>query len=53
MTSRANLRARLSGSEEKFMFREIFNGDSLQILKNYVADDLIDIIITSPPYNKK
>ncbi len=41
----------MSGSEEKFMFREIFNGDSLQILKNYVADDLIDIIITSPPYN--
>ena len=51
MTSQANPRARLSGSREKFMFREILNGDSLQILKNYIADNLIDIIITSPPYN--
>lgn len=33
------------------MFKEILNGDSLQILKNYIADELIDIIITSPPYN--
>lgn len=33
------------------MFREILNGDSLQILRKYIADNLIDIIITSPPYN--
>lgn len=33
------------------MFKEILNGDSLKILKNYIADELIDIIITSPPYN--
>lgn len=33
------------------MFKEILNGDSLQILKNYIADEWIDIIITSPPYN--
>lgn len=33
------------------MLKEILNGDSLQILKNYIASELIDIIITSPPYN--
>lgn len=33
------------------MFKEILNGDSLYILKNYIADNLVDIIITSPPYN--
>lgn len=33
------------------MFKEILNGDSLHILKTYIADNLIDIIITSPPYN--
>ncbi|RDU62800.1 MULTISPECIES: DNA methyltransferase [Helicobacter] len=33
------------------MFKEILNGNSLQILKSYIADEWIDIIITSPPYN--
>lgn len=33
------------------MLQEILNGDSLQILKQYIADNFIDIIITSPPYN--
>lgn len=31
--------------------QEILNGDSLYILKNHIEDNLIDIIITSPPYN--
>lgn len=31
--------------------QEILNGDSLYILKNHIADNFIDIIITSPPYN--
>ena len=31
--------------------QEILNGDSLYILKNNIADNFIDIIITSPPYN--
>lgn len=33
------------------MIKEILNGDSLYVLKNYIADDFVDIIITSPPYN--
>ena len=33
------------------MLREILNGECLQILKNYIADNFVDIIITSPPYN--
>ncbi len=31
--------------------QEILNGDSLHILKSHIEDNLIDIIITSPPYN--
>lgn len=33
------------------MIKEILNGDSCYVLKNYIADNFIDIIITSPPYN--
>lgn len=33
------------------MIKEILNGDSLYILKNYIPSGLIDMIITSPPYN--
>ena len=33
------------------MFQEILNGDSYDVLKNNIPDDIVDIIITSPPYN--
>ncbi|HEB9305959.1 TPA: site-specific DNA-methyltransferase [Campylobacter coli] len=33
------------------MLQEVLNGDSLYILKNYIGDEFVDIIITSPPYN--
>ncbi|MGX2984504.1 DNA methyltransferase [Helicobacter sp. 23-1048] len=33
------------------MLQELYNGDSYHILKNHIPDNLVDIIITSPPYN--
>lgn len=33
------------------MLRELYNGDSYHILKNHIPDNLVDIVVTSPPYN--